>query len=136
VFWIGFKLKFKCHGCLLYQDTEKTFLFQNTSTLANSLIPDGATATVKNTNMDTIRAEVERHEALPPLVLTIKDLGGSNEEITATVAAGTGSGRRCSIISSAASLGCIELVLWPLQDPWEPEIVSQCIDSLPRAWDR
>jgi hypothetical protein len=56
------------------------------SRLANSLIPDGATATVKEANMDTIRAEVERHEALPPLVLTIKDLGGSNEETTATVA--------------------------------------------------
>jgi len=40
-------------------------------------IPDGAEA-----NVDAIPAEVERREALPPLVLTIQYLNGSNEETT------------------------------------------------------
>ena len=48
-------------------------------------IPDGA-ATINETNIDAIRAEIERREALPPLVLTIKDLNGSNEDIAVTVA--------------------------------------------------
>ena len=48
-------------------------------------MPDGA-ATVNEDNVDVVRTEIERREALPPLVLTIQDLDGSNEEITATVA--------------------------------------------------
>ena len=48
-------------------------------------IPNGA-ATINETNIDAIRAEIERREALPPLVLTIKDLSGSNEDIAVTVA--------------------------------------------------
>ena len=48
-------------------------------------IPDGA-ATINETNMDAVRAEIERREALPPLVLTIQDLSGSNEDIAVTVA--------------------------------------------------
>jgi hypothetical protein len=48
-------------------------------------MPDGA-ATVNEDNVDVVRTEIERLEALPPLVLTIQDLDGSNEEITATVA--------------------------------------------------
>jgi len=48
-------------------------------------IPDGA-ATINETNIDAVRAEIERREALPPLVLTIQDLSGSNEDIAVTVA--------------------------------------------------
>ena len=48
-------------------------------------MPDGA-ATVNEDNVDVVRTEIERREALPPLVLTIQDLNGSNEDIAVTVA--------------------------------------------------
>ena len=47
-------------------------------------IPDEAT--VNEASVNAVRAEIERREALPPLVLTIKDLSGSNEDIAVTVA--------------------------------------------------
>ena len=48
-------------------------------------IPDGA-ATINETNTDAVHVEIERREALPPLVLTIQDLNDSNEDIAVTVA--------------------------------------------------
>ena len=75
-------------GCALSE--EETVEERNNRILSNArkflvAIPDGA-ATINETNIDAIRAEIERREALPPLVLTIKDLSGSNEDIAVTVA--------------------------------------------------
>ena len=66
------------------ENTNKRMLFAKARKFLVPM-PDGA-ATINETNIDAVRAEIERREALPPLVLTIQDLNGSNEETTATVA--------------------------------------------------
>jgi hypothetical protein len=61
---------------------------------------------VNEANLDAVRAEVERSEALP-LVLTIQDHSGSNEEATATVARWD---RIVASLWAGASLGCSSVV--------------------------
>ena len=67
------------------QETEEERIHRVLYEKANAFLvamPDGA-ATVNETNFDAVKAEVDRREQLSPLILTIKDLNGSNEETTA-----------------------------------------------------
>jgi hypothetical protein len=63
------------------ENTNKRMLFAKARKFLVPM-PDGA-ATINETNIDAVRAEIERREALPPLVLTIQDLNGSDEETVA-----------------------------------------------------